>query len=171
MRKSPWDSFTPAWYVAVLAVVLGLAFTPDSVRADSVTVTLSGPANASVGEVVAYTGDASAPVDRVGRIDIGIYLGSPPLTSPPIGGQRFFLSPSHNASATFDFVFPAAGSYTVLAFSCDEPSDCSYSNPLLVDVSASVATPEQSSVALLLAGIGILLVMRKRMCRGLPQAS
>ncbi len=36
---------------------------------------------------------------------------------------------------------------------------------------AAVATPEPSSVVLMLLGIGMLFVMRKRIGRGLPQAS
>jgi hypothetical protein len=35
----------------------------------------------------------------------------------------------------------------------------------------SVATPEPSSVALMLLGVGLVFVMRKRIGRGLPQAS
>jgi len=36
---------------------------------------------------------------------------------------------------------------------------------------AAVATPEPSSVALMLLGVGFVIVMRKRMGEGLPQAS
>jgi len=41
----------------------------------------------------------------------------------------------------------------------------------VVTATTVAPTPEPSSVALMLAGIGLLLLMRKRIGRGLPQPS
>jgi|SRR5580700_387239 hypothetical protein len=79
------------------------------------------------------------------------------------------------ASRIFTFVSPTE--------SCIFDADCISISAVTVPVgpisealgfgsfAVAVSTPEPSTVALMLAGIGLLLVMRKRVGQGLPQAS
>jgi hypothetical protein len=171
---------------AALAVMLALLFAVAPARCDSTNVNLVS----STGGMYTYTlvltrtgGLSFSPGDTLTLTDLAGVTGASTLS--------FFSASSTSTSASAeDTNLTVSGSGITLSIeqilmvdstsltigTIDwELSGPGFSTPLTGTtegpVSAAVAAPEPSSLALMLAGIGLVFVMRKRIGQGLPQAS
>jgi hypothetical protein len=174
MRKSLWIT------LAVLLVAIGAPIA----HADTVfTVTgsfddgaiLSGTAtiNTTTGLVTAFD------LSTTGAFVSGPYTTVDPGQGP-FNGQYSVSSTLSNSS--IDFLFPSGSLVGYAGGSlCSLPLNCPYVSFLTApsgnfalasgSLTPQVTTPEPSSVALMLLGVGLVFVMRKRIGQRLPQAS
>jgi hypothetical protein len=185
MRKSLWIM------LAVLLVAIGA----PNAHADTVTLDVSGSLapnggtascsgsgctlggdiviNNTTGAVISEDVTMSGESPTVGpfTVDLGI-KGPGGFTELQIGDSGgnlldlFFVTPTAGSLIGYDggalesisgvVIFPSAGSWAPLSAGALTPA---------------VAAPEPSSYALMLLGVGLVFVMRKRIGKGLPQAS
>ena len=163
MRKSLWIT------LAVLLVAIGAPLA----HADSFTYTYTDTDDGiswTTAAISAVTMETTVPsADLTASSNSGITAGC--VTSSVVldlqgsGGTATFFSGCN---------FSAIGSGDGFALT-DYSTPGTYVSPNFAHdtlvVTAAVAAPEPSSVALMLLGVGLVFVMRKRVGQGLPQAS
>jgi len=99
--------------------------------------------------------------------DILNFTGFTPLFGTQVQVQLIFNDPQDGGDIVPFFLDSNGGAFISLFL-----ANGSLENNIFTSGSSTVVTPEPSSVALLLAGIGFLLVlMRKRLAQGLQQAT
>jgi hypothetical protein len=162
------------WVIPVLLLILSLG--APAARADSFTYsyTWSGPSagiSFTTAPIAGVTMDTTVPAaDLTAATNSGSWAGCATTdVRLDVGGQ---------GSTEAHLNGPACGVLTVDIF--DSYAQFDYTTPgtytdaltkstlVVIDVSA---VPEPSSFALMLVGIGFLLVTRKRWASGLPQAT
>jgi len=177
MRKSLW----------IIVAVLFVAIAAPNAHADSstdgtITFTVSSGGPIATGSFVfddttdtltSYTVTwdgvlfnlqpllSSVPVTLTELENSGTWCGVASSATPPDG----CFGPGEMTLTTLSYLVANAGTgvYTINS----AVAEGSY----VVTATTVAPTPEPSSVALMLAGIGLLLLMRKRIGRGLPQPS
>jgi hypothetical protein len=158
MRRSLWI------IVGVLFVVIGAT----NAHADSFTPTFTGCTGACVilpsAPDVSFPSPTTIQVTWVSNVFIVPLVASDSPTdlyewraTASIGRLEFDIFDFTNNTVTDQVLFP-------------NPNTLLYRDTGILTF-AAVSTPESSSVALMLAGIGFLLVMRKPIGQGLRQAS
>ena len=172
---------------AALAVMLTLLFAVAPARCDSTDVNLVS----STGGMFTYTlvlvrtgGLSFSPGDTLTLTDLAgvtgasaIFLFSASSTSTSASAEDKSLtvtSPGNITLAINSLLTVDSTSLTIGTIDW-ELSGPGFSTPLTGTtegpVSAAVAAPEPSSYALMLLGVGLVFVMRKRIGQRLPQAS
>jgi hypothetical protein len=167
MRKSLW----------IMLATLLVAVTGPISHADSFTYTYTSTdfgLSWTTAAISAITMETTVPAaDLTAASTSGGFLAACRITSVVLDDSSVG---NGNTQTNFS---PGGACFTASAFSFDGFALADYStrgtylsqqgNTLVV--TAAVAAPEPSSVALMLAGIGLVFVMRKRIGQGLPQAS
>jgi hypothetical protein len=174
---------------AALAVMLALLFAVAPARCDSTNVNLVS----STGGMYAYTlvlvrtaGLSFSPGDTLTLTDLAgvtgastpfpsLFSASSTSTSASAEDTHLTVSAPGGITLTISQILTVDSTSLRIGTIDWELSGPGFSTPLTGTtegpVSAAVAAPEPSSVALMLAGIGLLPLMRKRIGQRLPQAS
>jgi hypothetical protein len=89
------------------------------------------------------------------------------LVEPDVNGNAFWVfgitDVTHSAGSVGE------GESPVVPIPCNSPGiSCTINDSGTLAFSSAVVTPEPSSLALMLVGVGLVLVMRKRIALGLP---
>lgn len=176
MRKSLW----------IILTVLVVAIAAPIAHADTV-FTVTG--SFDDGAILSGTATINTMTGLVTAFDLsttGAFVSGPYTTVDPgqglFNGQYSVSSTLSNSS--IDFLFPSGSLVGYAGGSlCSLPVNCPYVSFLTItapfgnfalasgSLTPQVTTSEPSSVALMLLGVGLVFVMRKRMGQGLPQAS
>ena len=162
MRKSLWIT------LAVLLVAIGAPLA----HADSFTYTYTDTADGvswTTAAISAVTMETSVPgADLTASSNSGVFMGcvtaSVILDRGGIGGTTTIFSGTCPAPIIHNIDGFALTDYSTPGTYFGSPGDT-------LVVTAAVAAPEPSSVALMLLGVGLVFVMRKRIGQRLPQAS
>ena len=184
MRKSLW---------IVLAIVLAAVAAPHA-QADTVTLDVSGSLKAELGTAACSSSGCTLGGEIVINNTTGAIIsedvtmsGESPTVGPfttGIGGIEdlggltvlFIEDPGGHQVGLF-FSTPAAGFLIGYNGGPLSPSSAVFGGVAMWDLQSGALTPavtpatEPSSVALMLLGVGLLFVMRKRIGEGVPQAS
>jgi hypothetical protein len=165
MRKSLW---------IILAVLLVAIAAPDA-HADSFTYTYTD----TVGDDFSWTTAAISAVSMQTTLPAAD-LTATSTSGPTAGCVTSTVILDSGGFGSTDTFFSGCSTHGIA--NADGFALADYSTPgtyfgvglgtmVVTAAVAAVAAPEPSSVGLLLAGIGLLVVMRKRIGQGLPQAS
>ena len=173
MRKSLW----------IMLAVLLVAIAPPAARADTVTLDLSGSLSPTV------IGTCSPSCTLGGDIVIDNTAGTVTSVNFTVAGESPFVGPFNmfdgflgggvglvtgDSAGQFFEIFLA---HTLVGYTGGAiGGNISGTTGLLFDVTGAALTkavgaPEPNSVGLMLLGVGLVLVMRKRIGEGLPEAS
>jgi hypothetical protein len=162
MRKTLWIM------LAILLVSIGA----PNAHADGVyAITFSGTGAPTTSDLLDYNSTSTeftTPSLQIAYDGKTITLGNDyPMTPPSLYPTDSFTWYSDPLDGVFELVDQS--NFTPIVIYSGAISATTAAG--VDDVTLTAQTPEPSSVALMLAGIGLLLVMRKRIGQGLPQAS
>jgi PEP-CTERM motif len=156
---------------AVLCLVFALCFAAPNAHADSLTPTFScggcSPAETPTAPDVTFPPFSNMTVTW----ESGVFFI--PLSSFPTTPNDVWAWEGASFPGGFGtFEIGAFGSAADFRFRAGAPCSCTTFFEVGGDlIFSAVATPEPSSVALILSGVGLVFAMRKRWVSGLQQAS
>ena len=158
MRKSLW---------IVPLVLLFAAIAPPKAHADEYTIT--------------FTGGTTTPVDTTITISASDVLSLGSVTDGASGWDQFAplqLTATPETDHLIWTITSPQGLFILEDLTAGDDTFSPYYGPLapgdtgtasITDI--SIATPEPGTASLMLLGIGLVFLMRKRIAQGLPQAT
>jgi hypothetical protein len=162
----------------VILAVLFVAIGAPAAHADSYTITFSGGTTQPVATVSGFSGDVLS-FDGVSDMGVNINVNGPiflgTTAMPQDDTYTWSILPESDGVDAFILV----DGTSVTAVESNFPI-FTYPDPFLFDsgtavvTDTSIATPEPGTSVLMLIGIGslgLMMVLRKRIAQGLPQAT
>ena len=171
MRKSLW----------IILTVLVVAIAAPIAHADSVFTVTGSFDNGAILSGTATINTSTGLVTALDLSTTGAFVSGPYTTVDPGQGPFFgdYIVSSTLSNSSIDLLFPPPGSLVGYAGGslCSDIDSCFFISALNIapfsifpltsgSLTPQVTTPEPSSVALMLLGIGLLLLLRKRNSRG-----